>query len=385
MDVILTSSSAIPHIGGLSTHFQLLERHLLRRGHSVRTVVKKPDPTAFRLITRILGRDRSRTELLLATVRTLAQHIQDTCQRTRPDLIHSHDAIATCAAVRAVGDTVPIVQTVHGPLSREARTGSAARCKRYMSTLIDLERKAYQRVRRLISVDNGQAQILRSDFGVARERIVVISNAIDVEAVRSLATEQSDGAPSFPYFIAPRRLVPKNGLETALAAMARLADSPAHLLLAGDGPLKPNLQRLADDLSISSRVHFLGGLSHKSLMPLIAKSIALIVPSMPVDGVVEATSLSLLEGMACGAPAIASNIGGLAEIVDHGRTGFLVPAGDGRELASVMSFVAHMEPMSRNRLVTSALDSVKAAFGVDQWLDAILDVYTETAVRSQYV
>jgi glycosyltransferase involved in cell wall biosynthesis len=383
MNVILTTSSAIPHVGGLSTHFQLLEGQLLRRGHKVHTVTKKPARTAFRAITRILGRDRARTELLLATVRNLAQQIQETCRHTKPDLIHSHDAIATCAALRVVGDTIPIVQTVHGPLSREALTGSADQCNQYLRKLVEFEQEAYEQARRLVSVDSGQAEILRNDFGVVSEKITVISNAVDVDTIRSLAAAKSEHTPDTPYFIVPRRLVPKNGVSAAIEAIAQLVDSGVHLLLAGDGPLKANLQALAASRSIASRVHFLGALGHEELMPLVTRSIAIVIPSVPANGVVEATSLSLLEGLACGVPAIASNIGGLAEIVDHGRTGFLFPAGDVGKLSSIMRFVLHMELTSRNRLVKSALESVRNQFGVNQWLNAILNVYGETVVQTQ--
>jgi glycosyltransferase involved in cell wall biosynthesis len=65
-------------------------------------------------------------------------------------------------------------------------------------------------------------------------------------------------------------------------------------------------------------------------------ALGIIVPSVPVEGVVEATSIAALEGMSTGKPVFASAIGGLAEIIRHGETGYLFPAGDSAALAALL-------------------------------------------------
>lgn len=68
-------------------------------------------------------------------------------------------------------------------------------------------------------------------------------------------------------------------------------------------------------------------------MELMRQADVIVVPSVPAHGVVEATSIAALEGMALGKPVVASAIGGLVELIQSGQTGLLVPPGDARALA----------------------------------------------------
>jgi glycosyltransferase involved in cell wall biosynthesis len=99
-----------------------------------------------------------------------------------------------------------------------------------------------------------------------------------------------------------------------------------------------------------------------------------LVPSVPVNAIVEATSLAVLEAMASRVPVIGSNIGGIAEIMGDG-SGFLVPAGDVEALAAAMQSVAALPASERERLGEKARARVRAAYGSDAWLARIVEVY----------
>jgi N-acetyl-alpha-D-glucosaminyl L-malate synthase BshA len=94
---------------------------------------------------------------------------------------------------------------------------------------------------------------------------------------------------------------------------------PAVLVLVGDGPERPNAEAVVEELGLHEDVRFLGKLS--PVVDILRAADLFLLPSMS-----ESFGLSALEAMACGVPVIASDVGGLAEVVVSGETGVLVPA-----------------------------------------------------------
>jgi glycosyltransferase involved in cell wall biosynthesis len=168
------------------------------------------------------GKDAIRVELLRETAHLLARAIDGCLASAFADLVHCHDALSTCAAVNATAvreHGLPVVQTVHGPWSRETLTSGVSPDSLFYLELRRIEQAAYSRCTRLIAVDLGQADILIDDFGVARERVSVIHNAIDCSEIHALALSRSENLLPQPYFLVPRRLVPKNGVHVAIEAL----------------------------------------------------------------------------------------------------------------------------------------------------------------------
>jgi glycosyltransferase involved in cell wall biosynthesis len=378
--VLLVTSSAIPHVGGLSTHFELLESELRRAAVETESVTgNQLADRSFsrRAITRLCGVDYSRAKTAERFLALLTRRLKKVLHRFDPDMIHTHDAIATCAAfaaLRAPG-ICPVIQTIHGPLSREAMTSGARSGGRYVSTLREMERVAYLQATRLLAVDTGQRDLAIADYDVDPSKIAIIPNAVDVDAVQTEASGEGRLTPKRPYFLLPRRLVPKNGVAVAIQALGLLEQSDVGLVLAGDGPLRNDLLRAASELGLGDRVRFAGDVSHEDLMPLMRRSAAVLIPSVPSEGVIEATSLSLLEGLACGAPVIASNLGGLAEILSNAQDGHLFEPGDSGQLAEHMRAVLHMSAANREKVVRDGLARVRARFGVHCWFQQIMDNY----------
>ncbi len=134
-----------------------------------------------------------------------------------------------------------------------------------------------------------------------------------------------DGAPLLLY---AGRLVTFKGLDHLLDAMALLPH--AHLLLAGEGPHHANLEARAARLGIADRVRFLGPVPHTDLPGLHAISDVFVMPSTDH----ETFCLAACEAMSCARPVIASDIGGLVEVVRDGETGLLAPPADSAALAA---------------------------------------------------
>ena len=386
MKAILATCMKMPHSGGASTHFDLLARSLDTAGMLAGRVLGQdglPSKTrkAFCALRAYGAKDAMRAELLRETAGLLGRSI-DKCLASAPaDLVHCHDALSAYAAVNATGikeRTLPVVQTVHGPWSREVLTSGVSAGSLFYREVRRIEEDAYAGCARFIAVDRGQAEILIDDFGVSREKISVIHNAVDCAEIRALALRHHKSLLPPPYFVVPRRLVPKNGVHVAIAAMKLLADDKVHLAIAGDGPLASKLRREAEVAGVLPRVHFLGNLSREQLMPLMASSAAVIVPSVPSEGVVEATSLAVIESFACGVPVIASNIGGLAELIQHGRTGLLSPSGDTHALAGNMIRLLRMGVAERTQLCVAARDAALAKWDVKPWFASVSQAYEKT-------
>jgi len=381
--VLLVSSQAIPHVGGLSTHFQLLQRTLEDRSALTGAVSGKDvDCGLLQMLgTRVLrlaSAEMGRKVILGGRLKRIIRRLECMIQNGQcPGLVHCHDPLATVAAVRALrncGMRLPVIQTVHGPWSRETIMGGASRTGAHVSRIRAFEKEAFSDAAHLIAVDTGQADILAADFHVPPQKITVIPNAVDVTNIASLLGGPVPAGISEPYFVVPRRLVRKNGVEVAVRAMAHLGKSAATLVVAGDGPLRNELRRCASDLNIPGRIIFLGDVERAILLPLMRRSLGVIIPSVPSEGVVEATSLAALEGLACGAPLIASGIGGLSEIVSRASIGFLFPPGDAVALASLMKELERMPAAALNTLRSCSLAAAQL-FDVDKWFDSIHTLY----------
>lgn len=138
-----------------------------------------------------------------------------------------------------------------------------------------------------------------------------------------------------PYILGIGRHVPQKGFDVLLRAFAE-ADVPGHdLLLAGDGPERPALERLTSDLGLTERVTFVGRADRPTAVSLFQGCEFFVLPSrLEPQGIVN------LEAMAAGRAVIASRVGGVPEIVLDNETGLLVPGEDVPALAQAITRLA---------------------------------------------
>ena len=143
-------------------------------------------------------------------------------------------------------------------------------------------------------------------------------------------------------FVQACRLVAKKGLGTSLRAFAKFhaLHPKARFCIAGDGPMKAELETLIGELGLRAAVELRGFLSQQDLAALYARSHVFLHPSeMPPDQNQEGVPNSMLEAMATGLPVLATTHGGIPEAVAHERTGLLVPERDDAALFTAMQHV----------------------------------------------
>ncbi len=175
------------------------------------------------------------------------------------------------------------------------------------------------------------------------------------------------------------RLVPKKGLATALRGFARFAKvfPKSRFMIAGDGPLRLELEELVKQLGLQNAVVFLGFLGQTELRELYEKAHIFMHPSeLPPDSNQEGVPNSMLEGMASGLPVVATRHGGIPEAVTDGVNGLLVPERDDKGLATSL-FKMVEEPGRWRAMGASASETVATEFAQPRQIECLESAYLE--------
>jgi N-acetyl-alpha-D-glucosaminyl L-malate synthase BshA len=307
---------------------------------------------------------------------SLANKIVQVARNHQLDIIHAHYAVphATAAYLArqillATPGRVPsVITTLHGT----------------DITLVGSDRSYSETVAFSIQQSNGVTAVsesLRADtyreLAITKD-IRVIPNFLNCEVHHRVNAEQLRerliGDPSAKIVIHVSNFRPVKRVTAAVDVFARVCrEVPAHLLMVGDGPDLDNAARMASELGVEDRVHFLG--EQDQVRPLLSISDAFLLPSAQ-----ESFGLAALEAMACEVPVVASHVGGLPEVIGHGETGFLHPPDDAGGMAQ--SIIALLTDAAlHDRITANALRLVRAKF-CDQKIVPLYESYYAEALAS---
>ena len=251
----------------------------------------------------------------------LASRMAEVAERYDLDLLHVHYAIPhSISALLARQMTakvrkLPFITTLHGT----------------DITLVGVDRSYFPITKFSIEESDGVTSIseyLRArtveEFGVSNE-IRVIHNFVNCDTyspdpAKSVARSYAPGDDKILIHVSNFRPV-KRALDCVRILAEARTQVPAHLLMVGDGPDRGPAESLARSLNVEENVTFLGKQNH--VERLLPQAHALLMPSE-----LEGFGLAALEAMACGVPAVATNVGGVPELVTHGVDGYLEAPGD---------------------------------------------------------
>ena len=213
----------------------------------------------------------------------------------------------------------------------------------------------------VVTVSHDLARTLADDLRVPRP-VRSVPNGIDGSAFgrpRDAGVRRQLGidADAFVFGMAAVLSEQKGVTHLLDAAKDVLAEEPrTHLVIAGTGPLRGELEAKARAAGLTSNVHFIG---YRSDVPaLIASFDAYVLPSLW-----EGLPLALLEALAQGLPIVASRVGGVPEVVDHGVNGFLVPPADAKRLAEHLLRIRR-DANLRKRMARASRDKFDAEFDI---------------------
>jgi glycosyltransferase involved in cell wall biosynthesis len=204
-------------------------------------------------------------------------------------------------------------------------------------------------------------------------KVDVIYNAVDFAQARAAAGRDATRAAlslgsdaRVAGVIA--RLTPQKGhrfLFDALATNRSLAD--VHLLVVGDGELRSTLEHMVGERGLETRVHFVG--ARRDLGDLLAAMDVFVLPSLW-----EGLPLSLVLAMGAGVPVVSTTVAGIPEVVQHGKTGWLVAPGEVAELGDAIARVLN-DPQTSARMAADARAQVVPRFNVDGYVAAVVGLY----------
>jgi L-malate glycosyltransferase len=192
-----------------------------------------------------------------------------------------------------------------------------------------------------------------------RRDIVTIPNCLDCNVYRRVAPpglrERFTADPATKLVLHMSNFRPVKRIDGVLEVFARINQRvPARLLLVGDGPEMATARRLGKALGVTDRMDVLG--EQEAVIPLLSVSDLFLLPSAQ-----ESFGLAALEAMACEVPVVASNVGGLPEVIVHGGSGFLHAAEDVDAMAD--SAIALLtDPSLHQRTTAAALQRVRTLF-----------------------
>ncbi len=305
----------------------------------------------------------------------------------RYDLIHSNYWMSGVAAERLKAAwNAPLVHMYHtlGLMKNRIARSPSEMEGEYR---IEGERRVLQYADQIIAATLAERSQLHFLYQADDSKITVIPPGVDTsrfypipveEARESIGVPQGDGLLLFVG-----RIEPLKGLETLIRAIALMREQglqcrvPHYLAVVGGDPSASGeninaemvrLQALRQELGMDELVLFLGKRAQDSLPYYYSAADVLIMPSH-----YESFGMVALEAMACGTPVVASQVGGLAFLVQDGVTGFVVPDGDPRALSERITRLL-TEPGLREKLGVQAAAYARQ-YAWENIVDRILDVY----------
>ncbi len=184
-----------------------------------------------------------------------------------------------------------------------------------------------------------------------------------------------DGAGGFALYVG--RLSAEKGLPVLLEAWSRM-DDPMPLRIVGDGPLRPLVQSAAR--SNAGSVEWLGQMTLRSVVDIMGQAAFLVVPSECYEGMPR----TIIEAFARGTPVVASDRGGMREMVEPDVNGVLFPAGDSAALATTCSALMMKKPAGLLRLRKGARATFVATYSADGNYARMMSIYGEARAESEH-
>jgi glycosyltransferase involved in cell wall biosynthesis len=334
MRICLYTETALPKLGGQELVVDALARQFMELGHE--PVVLAPRPRKLWVRDEALPYPVVRhprffsTQLFVGWYRRfLLRHYQQ-----RPfDVLHCHGLYPPSFLAALLGDQlpVPVVVTSHGG------DVFAENVRLRKPTIVERCAAGLHRANALVAISRFTRDGMMRLCPEAAPRIVEIPNGVHLGAFGERSTDVPAGAEKLTpgkYAIFLGRLKHRKGIDVLLQALGRaaLVSPNVQLAIVGDGEERAFLHVLRDQLGLNDQVHFLGSQSGAAKLWLLQNARFGVAPSRQW----ESFGLVVLEAYAAGLPMVASDLPGLADLVQSEKTGLVVPPESPDALAAAL-------------------------------------------------
>jgi glycosyltransferase involved in cell wall biosynthesis len=351
-------------VGGVETHVMALSSGMTRYGHNV-TVISNGGALVERL--REAGVEHISLPIHRKSpvaINEMARRVREIISDRRIDVVHAHSRVPAWVAHFALRKSkIAFIITAHGQYAPHVGSRIMARGDR------------------IICVSKVILDHMADKLGADRAKMLVIYNGIDIEqaarereGIRPPAeTKKSLGIPEgAPVIGSIGRLTVTKGLRFFVDAFKRVRDAKpgAKAVLVGDGPMRKELQERAAELGIADDLLFTG--VRTDIFDLLG-----IMDVYVVSSLYEGFPMGCLEAMSSRVPIVATRVGGIPEMLDHGRTALLAEPKDPKKLSEeIVRLIG--QPELAARLTEAGYQDVVSRFSEKKMLDDILQVYYKT-------
>lgn len=312
-------------------------------------------------------------------VNTLAFHLNlplpfyvQILESLNPDILHSHFGYDGMKMAKpALRLSIPHVVSFYGSdVSRLPQEFGWKRRYRKLAVMAD---------HFIAASDLMKAGLIQ--LGFPKQKISVVRFGLDTDQI-----DFSNNYSLTTNLMMVGRMVEKKGFEYAIRAVAKLIAEGKSLTLDlyGDGPLKPELQKLAHDLNTGDSIRFHGYLPINEVMSQYTEHSLLLAPSVTAsDGDMEGLPNTILEAMAAGTPVIATKHAAIPEAVIHNHTGFLVDERDVEALADMLNRIFNNR-FNLNEIRLYARSKIEKEYSVNTMVNRIEGIY-EDVIRERKI
>jgi len=301
-------------------------------------------------------------------IQTLKDYIWWTKLRLKDnkyDIIHAHHPVAAIAMKRIYPD-VPVIMTVHSSFERElilnGRIAAGGPEHQFLTRIYgELEKKTD----RLLTVSHSFAGYL-GQYLERPEKVGVIPNGYDERRFKPISHDNE-----VAQLVTVCRLVPAKGIDVLLKACAELQRRGRKFVLhiIGDGPIREELESLSQQLGIYEDTIFYGYMLHpEELMPFFD---IFVLPSRA-----ESFGSVFAEAALCLLSLVGTDVGGIAEQIENGVNGLLVPGEDPVALAEALEQLI-VDPHYRYELARAAWNKAKKTYSLNRVISELKKVYTD--------
>jgi glycosyltransferase involved in cell wall biosynthesis len=387
-----------------ATYVHDINRHLARRGHSVTVVtpgnaslpatesfdgvdvVRFPMELPVDLTYGRVAQTRVNIVGKVARLAVMAHYLEAQYRATvaaarerGADVVHAHWAIPTgpaaVQAARRLG--LPSVITMHGgDVYVNPEQGYDFPTRWYVRPALRWTLRHADALTAITEDCRGHA--LRA--GAPDESVHLVFNGTDLRRFSPAPGGNRPVDPKFgPHMIfACRQLFPRKGIRFLIEAAAQLKPRFPDLkvVLAGDGFERPALIELAESLGIARDVTFLGWVANSDLPPYYRAAAVSVIPSLE-----EGFGIPAAEAMGCETAVVASDAGGLPEVVEHGVTGMIVPRGDSCALAEAIGALLS-DPDRRAAMGRAGRERALRLFDWDRTAEQFERIYAAVATKA---
>lgn len=397
MKILLATYWPIPHLGGVWNYMVQLKNKLESLGHEVDLLGYDKDNISVYIVNENRKIDRySILHLIEAKLNKqnsphiyaneLVKWTEFQCSiyelsaaylgLEKYDLIHTQDVLSTACINRVRPKETPLVATIHGSVAYEIRgqltnihkSDTAYLARAYYD---DLERIGATSAEVTITANNWLKNILTGEFLVPDEQIRVLHYGFDTETFIKRMEKKS-----YVYRPENKRIIIYAGRLTEIKGVHHLISALNDLKkirndwicwIVGSGVKSEELRDLTDKLDLEDNVFFLG--RRNDVPYLVANSDIFVLPSL-----IDNQPLSVIEAQIAGKAIIVSDAGGLPEMIEHGVTGLVTPAGNPKMLCNSINQLLNDENY-RETLGSNAKKWGMTHWSSDTGIESLIEVY----------